>query len=91
MFIKSAAQVKLGIGEKSARVEKPREAVKIKVKPAIHQDGLSAPAQFAFLFCAKEQVIQLICKRVFYILLEEDLKRALDVLLRGKDKMMMFT
>ena len=47
--------------------------------------------QFVFLFCAIEQVIQLICERVFWILLEERLERPFVMLFICDCEIMLFT
>ena len=44
VFVESAAQIKLGFVEPAARMEESREAVKIEVESAIHQNRLSALA-----------------------------------------------
>jgi len=63
--------------------EESGEAVEVEVESAIHQRGQSPVPQLPFLFGTEEQVIQLVCKRIFWVLLEERLKGSFLMLLVG--------
>ncbi len=83
MLVKPSAQTKLLVTEPAVSVEEAGEAVEVEVESAIHQRGQSPISQFPFLFGAEEQIIQLIGKSIFWILLEERLKRSFPVLFVG--------